>query len=168
VNVLQNSSRRFAWTRKMIAHIPPGQFLRYLIVGGWNTLFSYASFAVLTALLTPLIPKAYIVASALASLINITVSYLGYKWFVFKTRGNYVREWLRAVAVYSTAILISIATLPVLVFLIRRLSHLDKSAPYLAGALLTAFSVIYSFLGHKRFSFGIEGNPQKTRQFHSK
>lgn len=158
VNVLQNSSSRFAWARRMTAHIPPGQFLRYLIVGGWNTLFGYASFAILTAILDPHIPHAYIVASVLASIINITVSYLGYKWFVFKTRGNYLREWLRAVAVYSTAILISTATLPVLVFIIRRLWHFDKAAPYIAGAVLTIFTVIYSFLGHKKFSFRAESN----------
>ena len=29
-----------------------------------------------------------------STVINITVAFLGYKWFVFKTKGNYLREWM--------------------------------------------------------------------------
>jgi hypothetical protein len=41
----------------------------------------------------------------------------------------------------------------VLVVMIRRNTRFDAQAPYIAGALLTAFMVVYSFLGHKKFSF---------------
>jgi putative flippase GtrA len=92
------------WSTKLTRNIPPGQFGRYLLVGAWNTLFGYGSFAFFTAILSPMIPYSYIVASVISSLLNISVSYLGYKWFVFKTRGNYLREWLRCVAVYSGGI----------------------------------------------------------------
>ena len=30
---------------RLVDHIPPGQFGRYLLVGAWNTLFGYGSFA---------------------------------------------------------------------------------------------------------------------------
>jgi len=80
-----------------------GQFGRYLLVGAWNTLFGYGSFAFFTAILSPVIPHSYIVASVIASLLNISVSYLGYKWFVFKTKGNYVREWIRCVGCTAAA-----------------------------------------------------------------
>jgi hypothetical protein len=33
------------WIAKLTRHIPPGQFGRYLLVGAWNTLFGYGSFA---------------------------------------------------------------------------------------------------------------------------
>jgi hypothetical protein len=36
---------------------------------------------------------------------------------------------------------------------IRRNTRFFAQAPYIAGALLTAFMVIYSFVGHKKFSF---------------
>jgi putative flippase GtrA len=134
-------------------HIPPGQFARYLIVGGANTLFGYGTFALLTALLTGVIPYAYVLASVVSSVINITVSYLNYKRFVFKTKGNYLREWLRCVAVYSGGIAISAALLPVLVLAIKRGTRLDSAAPYVAGALLMGLQTIYSFIGHKKFSF---------------
>jgi putative flippase GtrA len=147
-----------SWTRRITSHIPPGQVLRYLVVGGWNTLFGYACFSVLTALLDRVLKHGYIIASVLASLINITVTFFGYKWFVFKTRGNYLREWLRVVGVYSTSILIGAALLPVLVFFIHHISHWDRAAPYVAGALLTMCSMMYSFLAHKQFSF--RANPK--------
>ncbi len=141
------------WSTKLTGHIPPGQFGRYLLVGAWNTLFGYGSYAFFTAILSPMIPYSYIAASVISSLLSISVSYLGYKWFVFKTKGNYLREWVRCVAVYSGGILFGVLTLPVLVTLIRRNTRFVTQAPYIAGALLTVFMVVYSFVGHKKFSF---------------
>ncbi len=148
---LSESARR--WSTKLTRHIPPGQFGRYLLVGTWNTLFGYGTFALLTAVLNPIVPYSYLLASLLSSLLNITVAYLGYKLFVFKTKGNYLREWMRCVAVYGSGIILGLIALPVLVFLIRRNTRFEAQAPYIAGALLTAFMVVYSFVGHKRFSF---------------
>lgn len=137
----------------MTEHIPPGQLGRYLLVGTWNTLFGYGTFALFTAILSPILSHGYIYASVLSSLVNITVAYLGYKWFVFHTKGNYLREWTRCIGVYSGGILIGVLALPLLVLIIRRKTGLVGTAPYIAGALLTAFTVVYSFLGHKKFSF---------------
>jgi putative flippase GtrA len=134
-------------------HFPPGQFVRYLVVGAWNTLFGYATYAALTAVLTPLIPYSYMVASLLSSIVNITVAFLGYKWFVFKTKGNYLREWARCVAVYSGAIAIGLALLPILVGIVRHATRYQREAPYIAGAMLTGVSVVFSFVGHRKFSF---------------
>ena len=141
------------WGTKLTRHVPPGQFGRYLLVGAWNTLFGYGSFAFFTAILSPMIPHSYIVALVISSLLNISVSYLGYKFFVFKTKGNYLREWIRCVGVYSGGILFGVFILPVLVLVIRRNTRFFTEAPYIAGALLTAFMVVYSFVGHKKFSF---------------
>jgi putative flippase GtrA len=145
--------RTHPWIAGLSTHIPPEQFGRYLLVGAWNTLFGYGSFAALTAILNPIVPHSYILACVIASLLNITVSYLGYKWFVFKTQGNYLREWARCVTVYSGAIVLGVVLLPILVLAIRRGTPFVHAAPYIAGAILTAVSVVYSFIGHKRFSF---------------
>lgn len=141
------------WVARLTRHIPPGQFARYLVVGAWNTLFGYGTFALFTAVLNPIVPHSYIWASLVSSLLNITVAYLGYKWFVFRTKGNYLREWMRCVAVYGGGIVVGLIALPLLVLLIRRNTRFDTQAPYIAGALLTVFVVLYSFLGHKKFSF---------------
>src|SRR5512135_2819529 len=99
---------------------PKLQFGRFLLVGIWNTLFGYGCYAGLTALLQPRFRYGYVAASLLANLINISVAFLGYKWFVFKTKGNYLREWARCVLVYSGGIVLSAALLPVFVGAIRR------------------------------------------------
>jgi len=142
-----------------MAHIPPAQFSRYLLVGVGNTVFGYATYAAFTILLTPHIPHAYIIASLLAGVLNITEAFLAYKWFVFKTQGNYFREWMRCVVVYSGGIFLGTLLLPVFVFALRHLTRFDSSAPYIAGAAVTSLNVMAGFLGHKNFSFaGAERN----------
>ena len=144
---------RTAWIRRLSSHIPSDQLGRYVIVGVWNTLFGYGAYAGLTAALAPVVPHSYIPASIVAAPLNITVSFLGYKWFVFKTHGDYLREWTRCIVVYGSAMAMGIVLLPPTVFLIRLATGLDRPAPYIAGALLMGFNIIYSFLGHKNFSF---------------
>ena len=134
-------------------HIPPGQLGRYLVVGIWNTAFGYGTFALFTALLDRYVPASYLAASLISSLLNITVSFLGYKWFVFKTRGNYMKEWARCLVVYSGSIALGLALLPPTVWLVSYLTGNPGAAPYMAGALLMAVNVVLSFIGHKSFSF---------------
>jgi putative flippase GtrA/ADP-ribose pyrophosphatase YjhB (NUDIX family) len=151
--------RRPSLFRSLTAHIPSQQWLRYLLVGVWNTVFAYASFALLTYWLTPLMPASYMVASLLSSFLNITVSFLGYKWWVFKTKGHYLREWLKALMVYSGSIAIGLALLPPTVYAITRLTHDPVKAPYIAGALLMGFNVLISFFGHRQFTFKVPKQP---------
>src|ERR1700722_2461010 len=89
-------------------HIPPAQLFRYLLVGAWNTVFGYTCFFFITRGLSHVMPHySYIAANLLSNILSITVAFLGYKWFVFRTKGNYLREWMRSLIVYSSAILFS-------------------------------------------------------------
>ena len=139
----------------LVSHFPPGQLGRYLLVGLWNTLFGYATFFVFTIYLEPVVPNGlgYIVASAASGILSITVAFLAYKWFVFRTKGNYWREWVRCVAVYGSNILLNLMLLPLLVEAIRHTTRYAYQAPFIAGALLTCVGVFYSFVGHRKFSF---------------
>jgi putative flippase GtrA len=140
--------------KSLFSHIPPGQFFRYVLVGIWNTGFGYALFVIFTYLLSRRWPQyGYIPASLLSSVFSITVAFFGYKLYVFKTKGNYLAEWLRCVAVYGSSIAIGLAILPCVVFLIRHATTIDTKAPYLAAAVMTGFNAIYNFVGHKKFSF---------------
>lgn len=150
--MLQTSART-SFIAKLTSHIPPAQFGSFLLVGIWNTIFGYGTYAGFTALLTPHIPHAYIVASVLANFLSITSAFLAYKWFVFKTKGNYLREWMRCIVVYGGSSLIGIVLLPVFVFALRHLTRFDATAPYIAGAALMGLNILASFLGHKNFSF---------------
>jgi putative flippase GtrA len=129
------------------------QFGRYLAVGMVNTAFGYGSYAILTALLTPHLRAGYMYASAISSVLGITFSFLTYKWFVFRTRGNYLREWGRCFVVYGGTILIGLALLPVLVTLVELAIDEKWLAPYLAGALVLATQVVSGFIGHRKYSF---------------
>jgi putative flippase GtrA len=95
----------------------------------------------------------YMYASASGSVITISVAFLGLKWFVFHTRGNYLREWIRCFGVYGTSAGIGFISLPILVTVLRPHLRHPQQAPYIAAALMTAVTVVFSFFGHKRFSF---------------
>jgi putative flippase GtrA len=129
------------------------QLIRYLITGCFNTLFGYSLYAFLNWLLTGRVPYGYMWASLLSNLIAISAAFLAYKWFVFKTRGHYLREWLRCLGVYGSSMLLSLLALPFLVALFRRLLPRPEAAPYVAGAVVTLTTIVVSFFGHKHFSF---------------
>jgi putative flippase GtrA len=126
---------------------------RYLAVGACNTIFGYGCFALFTLLLTPVLSYGYVAAGILANLFSITFAFLGYKWFVFKTKGNYLKEWIRCLGVYAGGMILSAAALPFVVAVIRRQPGHDRSAPYIAGAIVLVFSIVFSFFGHRHISF---------------
>lgn len=123
------------------------------MVGAFNTAFGYALYAALTALLMPHVPHGYLLASLCGSLISVTVSFLNHKLFVFQTRGNWLQEWWRCMAVYGTSMVLGLAALPPLVWACNRLTGDAASAPYLAGACWTVVNLGWNFLGHKHFAF---------------
>jgi putative flippase GtrA len=138
---------------KAHAHKSVGQFVRYIVVGGFNTVFGYGLFALLTWSFKGLGSYNYMYAAVLANVIAISVAFLGYKWFVFRTRGNYLVEWIRCFGVYGSSMLIGLAGLPILVPILRHVLRRPEQAPYIAGALLMIVTVLFSFFGHKNFSF---------------
>lgn len=130
--------------------------MRFLIVGASNTLFAYGLFALLTYLLTPRIESPYVAAmtaSALGTMVCITVSFVCHKLFVFKTRGNFLKEYLRAFVVYGSTSLVGFILLPLLMAALNLFVTPRTAVPYLAGAILTAGTVVVSFFGHKQYTF---------------
>jgi len=136
-------------TNKSISEI-----LRYLLVGGFNTVFGYGLFAILNWLFTGhLGAYSYMYATLLSSLIAITAAFLGYKWFVFRTHGNYLAEWIRVLGIYGTTMLISLAGMPILVPVLQRVLAHPAWASYIAGAIMTCITIVFGFFGHKNVSF---------------
>ncbi len=138
---------------KPITHKALPQFVRYVLVGGFNTVFGYGLFALLNWSFTELGSYSYMYAAVLANFIAISIAFLGYKWFVFRTRGNYLREWIRCFGVYGSSALIGLAGLPILVPILRRTLGKPELASYIAAALMTVVTVVFSFVGHKNISF---------------
>ncbi|RXH56499.1 GtrA family protein [Granulicella sibirica] len=181
--------------QRLVGLFPKGQFIRYLCVGVFNTLFGYGTFVITLALLNafvpaPFLPLTVVLASIISTPFNITVAYFGYKLFVFRTKGNHLIEWLRCFAVYGTGMIPGLLALSALTRFFQTsidahhtllasalhhteaILHLGSKSPILqkfisgktapgniAGAIVTGFSTIYSFVGHKKFSF----KPAKAR-----
>lgn len=120
------------------------RLVRYLVTGGINTLLSYAVGASLFYILIDKIH--YIIIMIISTIVNVTISYFNYKFIVFKTKGNYIREYLRFYIVYSVPIGFGFIAFPICY------QALDMN-PYLAQALIMAVTVIASYIGHKKISF---------------
>ena len=138
-------------------HIPKGEALRFLLVGGGNTVFGLVDTFFLTWLFVHLDPaQATLMTSAAtfaSTVANITVSFLTYKWFVFRSRQNPWPEYLRSFVVYGPSLLLStVAVAPLKVLLAHALSQ-PRFAPYIAQAIIVAIAIVPQFLGHKKFTF---------------
>jgi putative flippase GtrA len=118
--------------------------VRYLFVGGWNTLFGFLVFTVLYFFLHAyLADTAILVISYVPSILN---AYLGYKKVVFKTDSSPLREFPRFAIVYVVALAANVLVLPVLK------SALGGSA-YLGQAAFTVALVVTTYVFNKQFSF---------------
>ncbi|MBS1815615.1 MAG: GtrA family protein [Acidobacteria bacterium] len=137
--------------------IPAGEKLRFLIAGAFNTLFGMADTFACTWLflyLRPGQPKLMTSAATVVStVLNITVSFFSYKFFVFRTRGNAIPEYLRSLLVYLPNIAISVLLVVPLTGFFLHLQSTHAYAPYVAQACIVVGSIIFSFLGHKHFTF---------------
>ena len=120
------------------------QSLRYLLAGGWNTVFGYGIGVGLYTILSSQLHVAVI--AAIANILAITMSFLTYKLFVFKTTGNWLSEYGRSYLVYGSMALLSIILLWAMV------DYLGVDIWY-AQALVILLTVGVSYLGHKFFTF---------------
>lgn len=124
--------------------------LRFIVTGGWNTAFAYISLALLYYLFSKTIH--YMVIMVFATIVNITNAYICHKLFVFKTKGNVIKEYLRYYVVYSVPIGIGFIFFPVCIEVL-------KMNFYVAQALLTFITMFIAYFGHKHVSF--KGNNKR-------
>jgi putative flippase GtrA len=145
----------FAALRRVL---PGGEVIRFLMVGGFNTVFSIAVayvFIFPVEFFFPRLPRA--AATTLANYaalpIGITVAFLAYKWFVFRTRGNYFKEWLKVFAVYGVSLPFPAIVIPVATSLFLSLHLAPRLASLLALIANSICIACYSYFAHKKFSF---------------
>jgi len=120
------------------------QFLRYLIVGGWNTVFGMGVYAALYRLLGTHVH--YLVLLIPSNVLAITNAYICYKLFVFKTRGHIFREYFRCYVVYGGMMALG----AVLMFALVDGAHMP---PVLANCFCIAVTTVVSYFAHRSFSF---------------
>lgn len=145
-----------------------GEPLRFVAVGAWNTVFSYALFAVLLLTLKPLLLP-------LADSSNSTVAWIGehyyltvqwltwavavwqstwmFKKLVFHSKGHYVAEVARSYFVYLP--LQGFSSLSLWLLVSRAGLH-----PLLGQLFTVGIAAVLSYLGHKYFTFKTAEQPQ--------
>lgn len=118
--------------------------INYLVAGGWNTFFGYICFALLYYFLSAHLTSFVIVI--INNVITVTNNYVWYKLFVFKTKGNYFREYLRFYAVYGVALAFNLGALPLMV------DYFMLNA-YVSQAAITVVIIIMSYVANNKFAF---------------
>jgi putative flippase GtrA len=117
---------------------------RYLLVGGWNTLFGYGVTVFLYQKLHLVL--SILLIATISNGIAISMSFLTHRYWVFKSKGHFLREYLKSFVVYGASGVVSIASLWVMV------DHVGLSI-WTAQALAMILTVIASYFGHSRFTF---------------
>lgn len=133
------SSIKFFIARKL-----SNKKMRYLIAGGWNTVFGYVLMIVMYETLKPYLH--YTTIALPAGVIAISMSFLTYKLFVFRTKGPWLIEWMRSFVTYGVGMILSILLSWVM------LDYFFWSI-YIAQAVSTVAVFFASYFGHLNFTF---------------
>ncbi|MDP2183814.1 MAG: GtrA family protein [Actinomycetota bacterium] len=147
------------WLRGFIA--THAEKLRYLFVGGWNTVFGYGLFLLLLALVgnplrsvesSPVLlislvgRNYYLVVGLLGWFVAVPQSTVTMKYLVFRSEGALLPQIGRAYFVYAPAQVLGTGVL----WLTVRVAHLT---PQIGGLVTIAVTTVFSYLGHKYFTF---------------
>jgi putative flippase GtrA len=132
--------------RTVVVRLLSDERVRFLIVGGVNTVLGYALFALFDLTIGRWI--GYIGSLYLSYVIAIGVAFVLHRRFTFRVggTGNAVVDFLRFVSVYVVALAINTIALPILVEVV----HIP---PLPAQALVVILTTLLSYFGHKFFSF---------------
>jgi len=127
------------------------QKLRFLLVGGFNTVVSYILLNVLNILFSHILPNTNKVivtnlALVLQYAITINMSFITMRYYVFQAHGNFYKEWIKAFSVYIFMYLINA---PILSFFISILNW----EVWFAQGIYIIFATILIFILHKYYSF---------------
>ncbi len=118
--------------------------IRYLIAGCWNTAFGYCVGVGLYSLLSPLLNT--ILIAILANFVAISMSFLTYKLFVFRTKGNWLLEYLRSYLTYGATAVLGI-------FLFWFFIEVLKVNIWIAQVILISITIIISYFINKYLIF---------------
>ena len=116
------------------------QKIRYLLVGGFNTVFAYLFFLLLLCFLP------YNVALITQYFVTVNVSIFTMRYYVFRSMGAFKQEYLKAWTVYIGIYFFNAAALN---FLVR----FCQLTPPVAQAVYLSVSTVLTFILHKYYSF---------------
>jgi len=128
------------------------QRYRYVIGGGFNTVVNYVLGA---AIYQALLPKLnFFIVAAIVTVVAISISFVTHKLFVFRSDGKWWVEYLRSYIVYGSSAVINIGFMWLLL-------HWAHANVWLAQAIVTAFAIVVSYIGHFSFTFRSDKKPDR-------
>ena len=116
----------------------------YLVVGIINTFFGYFGTLLIYTLLRNSLNTISILV--ISKFITISFSYITYKFFVFKTSGNWLKEYCKCFISYGASSIVSI-------FIIFLMVDCMAIQFWIAQLLAILITVIFSFFSHNYFTF---------------
>ncbi len=120
--------------------------IRYVLVGGYNTVISYLLYALFLWILDGLYEQIALFFSFIVSSLN---SYWTQKIYVFNTRGNIKREYFKCLISWG----ISYALNVILLFLFVKMVGMN---PYVGQFFALILVTINSYLMLKKFAFKVK------------
>jgi len=118
--------------------------IMYLLIGGWNTLFGYAVFALMYWAWQDRLPATVILI--LSYVVAVTNNYICYRYLVFRSRGRMHHEMGRFLVIYGVTLAGNLIVLPL------ALRTLPLNA-YVIQALYNVVVVVASYLGNRLWAF---------------
>ena len=139
----RSPGRRASWRERLKTLTSP-QFLRFIVVGGFNTLFGYGLFAALQATLGQVMN--YLLVTVVSYVIAIFEAFLMQRYVVFRVRSRFFGDLWRFSGVYLVVLAANLLVLPLL--------HDVLGVPLLiAQAIFTFVSAIATFTINRTFTF---------------
>lgn len=132
--------------RGLVDRLLGDQRVRFLLVGGTNTVVGYLVYSALTLWVFHGLRFGYLISLAISYGAAIVLAFVLYRRFVFTVTGNVVQDFLRFVTVYLLAIGVNAVLLPLFVEVL----HVH---PLLAQLIVLVITTLMSFFGHRTFSF---------------
>ncbi len=120
------------------------QKLRFILVGGYNTVFAYLVFCLLEKFVGLYLH--YLVILVLAHCISTSNSFFNFRFFVFRSRGNFFHEYLRTNLVYLGYLVCNAAML----YILKDLLQINV---LLAQLICVIILTIVVYFVHKNYSF---------------
>lgn len=151
--MIKQCIKLYLWAENLWFSFP--EKLRFLLVGGFNTVFAWSVLTCLDWLFNQIntasgwgFSEISVANAALVVqyIITINFSFITMRYYVFRSHGNIVKEWVKAWSVYIFIYLINAPSMSLLMWMF-------DLAAWQAQGIYLIFSTIITFVLHKYYSF---------------
>lgn len=119
--------------------------LRFIVAGGINTIFGLAIYPILLQS-SDTLHRHYLIGLAIAQAASLCFAFATYKWTVFRTRANLIREFGTFSSFYLVNYAVNWIVLPILV-------EGARISPIVAQFSFSLILMVGSYFWHSRLTF---------------